>query len=144
MNHKDDRRINAWLKDLRGKEYIEWIYSTDFIEKTKPAIYYLNLNGIRCLKQTDDFPIGELRKRYKENSRSRTYIDHCLLIADCCITLRDQCQSGISFTTTTQTDYTDPASDFDFLTELGATFSIYKAGRGCKWPQNKELFARSV
>ena len=50
MGHKDKRRIGAWLKDLREKHYIEWIYSTDFAEKTKPAIYYLGINGIRLLR----------------------------------------------------------------------------------------------
>ena len=50
MNHTDKRRVLAWLKDLREKHYVEWIYSTDFAEKTKPAIYYLSLNGVRYLK----------------------------------------------------------------------------------------------
>lgn len=98
LNHKDKRRILAWLKDLREKQYIEWIYSTDFIEKTKPAIYYLSLNGIKYLKtlqrEDDDgdtlplYPLEELRKRYKDNERSRTFIDRSLLVADCVLTLR--------------------------------------------------------
>jgi hypothetical protein len=46
MNHKDKKRVIVWLRDLRKKQYIEWIYSTDFVEKTKPAIYYLSLNGM--------------------------------------------------------------------------------------------------
>jgi len=45
MNHKDYKTINVWLKDLREKEYVTWIYSTDFIEKTKPAIAIPNQNG---------------------------------------------------------------------------------------------------
>jgi hypothetical protein len=87
MNHKDYKRINVWLKDLREKHYVEWIYSTHFAEKTKPAVYYLGINGIRILKTTGDYSIEELRKRYRESSRSQTYIDRCLLLADCCITL---------------------------------------------------------
>ena len=54
MGHKNKRRIAEWLKDLREKHYIEWIYSTDFAEKTKPAIYYLGLNGVRYLKTVDE------------------------------------------------------------------------------------------
>ena len=42
MNHKDKKRVIVWLRDLRKKQYIEWIYSTDFVEKTKPAIYYIH------------------------------------------------------------------------------------------------------
>lgn len=108
MGHKDPKTINLWLRDLRAKGYVEWIYSTHFAEKTKPAIYYLELNGIRQLRTltisylaTDDsgieieetepaYPLEELRKRYKEPTRSQTFIDHCLLIADCCIALEKE------------------------------------------------------
>jgi len=90
-----------WLRDLRAKGYVEWIYSTQFAEKTKPAIYYLGLNGVRYLRTltrkskgesgeieiVSSYPPEELRKRYKEPTRSQTYIDRCILIADCNITL---------------------------------------------------------
>ena len=101
LGHKDPKTINLWLRDLRTKSYVEWIYSTHFAEKTKPAIYYLGLNGVRYLrtltnKSRDDdgevvesptYPPGELRKRYKEPTRSQTYIDRCILLADCAIAL---------------------------------------------------------
>ena len=35
MGHKGKRRIAEWLKDLRDKEYVHWIYSDHFLEKTK-------------------------------------------------------------------------------------------------------------
>jgi hypothetical protein len=90
-----------WLRDLRTKGYVEWIYSTHFAEKTKPAIYYLSLNGVRYLRtltrtnKDEDgdmvdllaYPPEELRKRYKEPTRSQTFIDRCVLIADCAIAL---------------------------------------------------------
>jgi len=86
LKHKDPKTINMWLRDLRQKQYIDWIYSTDYGERTKPAIYYLSLNGIRHMN--DGFhPIEEVRKRYRDSSRSQTYIDRCLLIADCALTL---------------------------------------------------------
>ena len=110
LRHKDPKTINLWLRDLRARGYVEWIYSTHFAEKTKPAIYYLSLNGVRHLrtltrtveantdgntKQSDGstveiqplYPPEELRKRYKEPTRSQTYIDRCVLIADCCLEL---------------------------------------------------------
>src|ERR1017187_1843369 len=62
MGHKDYKRINVWLADLRDNHYVEWIYSTDFLEKSKPGIYYLGLNGIRWLKEHQDHPIEEFRK----------------------------------------------------------------------------------
>lgn len=86
---------------MRAKGHVEWIYSTHFAEKTKPAIYYLALNGVRHLrtltrksKNNDGeveiallYPPEELRKRYKEPTRSQTYIDRCVLIAECCLAL---------------------------------------------------------
>jgi hypothetical protein len=103
MGHKDPKTINLWLRDLRAKGYVEWIYSTHFTEKTKPAIYYLGLNGIRYLRtlatiDEDDpqsaYPPEELRKRYKESTRSQVYIDRCILIAECCIALKKKNTDG--------------------------------------------------
>jgi len=131
MNHKDKKRIIAWLKDLREKQCAEWIYSTNFLEKTKPAIYYLSLNGIRFLRAfvwSDGsgrvYPIEGLRKRYKEKGRSRTFIDRSLLIADCCLTLeRASCTSksdagnSVSYAYITESDYADPDHAHHFLAE---------------------------
>lgn len=88
LKHKDKKTINLWLKDLREKDYINWIYNPDhFAEKTKPAIYYLNINSIRYFQRRGFHPGEELRKRYREHERSQTFIDHCLTIAGICITL---------------------------------------------------------
>ncbi len=51
LNQKDYKNTNLWLKDLREKQYVEWIYSTHFAEKTKPAVYYLGINAIRRFRQ---------------------------------------------------------------------------------------------
>jgi len=117
MNHKDYRRINAWLKDLREKRYIAWQYSTDFIEKTKPAIYYLDLNGIRVLKQQDavGYPIAELRKRYKDAGRSPGFIARSLMLADCCLDLHARSDERVAYRFQTQADYADPNSTYHFL-----------------------------
>ena len=139
MGHKDKRRVLSWLKDLRDKDYIEWIYSTDFIEKTKPAIYYIGINGIRYLKSIEwdnagtllpYYPLEEVRKRYKESSRNRPFIDRCLLVADCCIELKEANNSSdisdavaakklskVQYTFVTEADYIDPDSNYHFLAE---------------------------
>ncbi|QQS20169.1 replication-relaxation family protein [Candidatus Saccharibacteria bacterium] len=105
LEHKDPKTINMWLRDLRDKGYVEWIYSTHFAEKTKPAIYYLGLNGVRHLrtlttKSKDEnsgemivlpyCPPEELRKRYKEPTRSQTFIDRCVLVADCALAMEQE------------------------------------------------------
>jgi hypothetical protein len=93
IGHTDKRRISAWLKNLREKEYLDWIYDPkDFYAKTRPAVYHLGINGVRhyleLAREQGIHPVEEVRKRYREASRSRSYIDRCLLIADCCVTLR--------------------------------------------------------
>jgi hypothetical protein len=117
MGHKNKSLVSIWLKDLREKQYLEWIYSTDFTEKTKPAIYYLNLNGIRYLKSTEEFPVEELRKRYREDSLKQSFITRSVLLADCCISLSTQSIGGVSYSFTTQSDYADPTNEYYFLGE---------------------------
>jgi len=120
MGHKDYKRINAWLLDLRDNHYVEWIYSTDFPEKSKPGIYYLSLNGIRWLKEHQDHPVEEYRKRYRESSRSRGFIDQCVLVADCSIEMDKISASSknrVSYIYTTQADYADPDNTYHFLSE---------------------------
>jgi len=120
MHHKDRRRIGAWLKDLREKEYIEWIYSTDFAEKTKPAIYYLGINGVRFLKTLDDYPKDEVRKRYREYTRQKDFIARSLLVVDSVINLEERRSNtnDLEYSFVVRADYTDPGSDYRFLREL--------------------------
>ncbi len=119
MHHTDKRRIIAWLKDLREKQYIEWIYdSKDFVNKSKPAIYYLGLNGIRHLRELEEYPTTELRKRYKESARTQAFIDKCILLADCCINLQSKSTNNLEYSYVTEPDYTDPDDEYSFLSEL--------------------------
>lgn len=125
MGHKDPKTINLWLRDLRSKGYVEWIYSTHFAEKTKPAIYYLGLNGVRYLRKltiTDEggeqlptYPPEELRKRYKEPTRSQTYVDRCILLADCCVTLGQQSTDKLNYFYQTEADYLLENSYYHFV-----------------------------
>jgi hypothetical protein len=120
LHHSEKRRVSAWLKDLREKEYIEWIYEADDpVQSKTPAVYYLGLGGIRFLKTVGEYPMEELRKRYAEGSRKQTFIDRCLLLADCCIdmestTARDD---NRSYSYVTEADYLDPDNHYSFLAE---------------------------
>lgn len=119
MGHKNNRRIAEWLKDLRNKQYVEWIYDGDnFVEKTKPAIYYLGLNGIRYLRALEEYPPEELRKRYRESSRKSDFIARSTLIADCCINLEAKTVGKTQYSFVTASDYKDSDSDLAFLKEL--------------------------
>jgi len=119
LGHKDKRRIISWLKDLREKQYVDWHYNaTDFIAKSKPAIYYLSLNGIRYLREVDGYPGEELRKRYKEPGRTQVFIGRCLLVADCCIALKAKSGDKLKYSMVLPADYTNPESSQHFLNEL--------------------------
>jgi len=117
MGHKNKRRIAEWLKDLREKHYIEWIYSTDFAEKTKPAIYYLGLNGVRYLKTVDEYPLKEMRKRYRESSRSADFIAKSVLLAESCLSLAAKSKGKLTYSFVTQADYADADNKYHFLAE---------------------------
>jgi hypothetical protein len=127
MNHKDKKTINMWLKDLTEKNYIHRIYSDHFLEKTKPAIYYLAINGVRQLKtvETSDgnqyYPVEELRKRYREHERSQGFIDRSILVAACCISLQDKAKQTsklkLQYHCYTQADYVDEDCGYHFLSE---------------------------
>jgi hypothetical protein len=126
-HHKDYRRINAWLKDLTDKQYINRIYSTHFLEKTKPAIYYLGINGIRYLKPltyTDgkselhpSYPPTELRKRYRENERSEGFRTRSMCVAESCIRLQEKNGPRLRYSLMTQATYAHPEHGYHFLTE---------------------------
>jgi hypothetical protein len=117
MKHKDKKTINMWLKDLTEKNYIKRIYSNHFLEKTKPAIYYLGINGIRLLKITNDYPIEELRKRYREHERSQGFIDRSILVAQCRLAMRAKKSQTVTYYCCTQADYINPKHSFHFLAE---------------------------
>jgi hypothetical protein len=128
LGHKDKKTINLWLRDLKAKNYIDWIYSPDdFALKTKPAIYYITLNGVRYLKTvqaSDDspwYPIEDVRKRYREATRSQTFIDHSMLVADCCIDIVQRAHTvdaaKKSWVLATEADFRHPSSDYRHLFE---------------------------
>lgn len=122
LNHKDKRRIISWLKDLRENHFIDWKYNADdFIEKTKPAIYFLSLGGIRYLRATSNYPSPELKKRYKDKDCTSGFIEHCLLVVDSCLALRAKCDESRQYTWLLPSDYPmggHPLDNKEFLNEL--------------------------
>lgn len=119
LKHKDKRRIISWLKDLRDKQYVDWHYDpNDFIAKSQPGIYYLALNGIRYLRSKNEYSNEELRKQYKEPTRTQAFINHCLLIADYCIALQTKSDDELKYGWVLPADYVHPDSEYRFLDEI--------------------------
>ena len=131
LGHKDKKRILSWLKDLREKQYVDWHYDADdFTARTKPAIYYLSINGIRYLRSLNKYPSQELRKRYKESTRTLGFMDRCLLIADCCIALQTKSSEDVSYSYTLEADTSSSSSDalkphLSFVKQHEATATNY-------------------
>ncbi|HET8670600.1 MAG TPA: replication-relaxation family protein [Candidatus Saccharimonadales bacterium] len=117
LGHTDKRRISAWLKELREQQFVNWFYDrNDPYEPSTPAVYFLDINGIRFLRQTGEYAEGELRKRYKDATRQQGFIDRCLLLADCAVHLEARTKDdGVNYTYALEADYTDPSGSFCML-----------------------------
>ena len=87
LNHKDARRINAWLKELVELNYLGRIYSYKLLENTKPAIYYLTGEGIRFIKEKYNFELKDVKKFYQDKKASQKFIDHCITVSEFCVKL---------------------------------------------------------
>ncbi|HEU4966093.1 MAG TPA: replication-relaxation family protein [Candidatus Saccharimonadales bacterium] len=120
LHHANKGRSSAWLRDLRAKQYIDWLYDADDpIEKNTAAIYYLSINGIRYLRSLGIYPPTELRKRYAESTRSRAYVERCLLLANCCLNMeaRTAADTNVSYMYSTEADYANPDNTYHFVAE---------------------------
>lgn len=82
LNHKNHKRIIAWLNDLTSKNIIGRKYSNKLKENTKPAIYYLATNSRKILLSQPDTNEKLLNRVYREKIRSVKLIEHCIFLAD--------------------------------------------------------------
>ncbi len=94
LNHQSPTRIKDWLKDLTEHDYIGRIYSTNFGENTKPAIYYLKLKGIQQLRTEHHFPGTYLRTLYRDAERSDAFKHHCSNVAQIYLELQERNRHG--------------------------------------------------
>lgn len=105
LHHKDEARINHWLKDLTQKEYISRNYVPTFPENTKPAIYHLATGGIAYLKTQKTIQPTELQKLYRENKRSDSFIATSLLLADIYLNLNARPEATATFSVFVRSDF---------------------------------------
>lgn len=82
LQHKNDTRITAWLRDLTTKEYLGRIYSHKLLENTKPAIYYLMTKSRNVLKDQEFTTKTGLSHMYREHLRSKTFQEHWVFVGD--------------------------------------------------------------
>jgi hypothetical protein len=83
LNHKNPKRIQIWLKDLKDKKFISTNDSPkSFIDNTKPFTYYLAARARHILKDNENCDVSVLDKIYKEKNRTEKFVKQCLTIAD--------------------------------------------------------------
>lgn len=82
LKHKGPRRVNSWLKDLVEKKYLGQKYSKKIGKNIKPAIYYLENNGIRWLRKQKNTLLPDAKKRYGDKKRSQLFYEHQAAIAE--------------------------------------------------------------
>ncbi len=118
LKHKDTKLINTWLKDLTGKQYLNRIYENSIGANTKPAIYYAGLNAIRYYKSLNQDNASYLKKLYRDNERSRRFIDEQIFLADICLSfLLINDKGEINYTFVTAADVTSN-SIYYFMEDL--------------------------
>ncbi|MEX0616621.1 MAG: replication-relaxation family protein [Candidatus Woykebacteria bacterium] len=99
MNHKDPRRSNRWLLDLTKKGILERTYSKKFGENTKPAVYFLAKGSRNILKGRKGVNEALLNRIYRERTRSQSFRDQSMFIADVYLNLKSQTKGEYHFFT---------------------------------------------
>ena len=146
LGHKDKKRINAWLNDLRDKQYLGCIYTRTLGPNTIPAVYFIGLNGLRYLKTTDYADVAQLTKRYRDSIRKPGFVARNLAIATCALDLQQASSETITYKYSMSTDYQDPASPHNFVAESGlepALLIFERSGQKTK-PYLLDIFDQSL
>src|SRR5579864_1383619 len=83
LDHRDHRRINAWLKDLTTKQYIERDFKVVYGILTKPAVYNLTTKGRKYIKESFRYHMPVYLKRIaRDKDASKAFRIKCQIIAD--------------------------------------------------------------
>lgn len=105
LKHKDEARINNWLKDLTEKDYISRSYTKTFPENTKPAVYHIAKKGIAQIKSQNNDDPKLVQKLYREDIRSASFVSSCLILADIYLDLLDRTNDEVVFQMFVKSDY---------------------------------------
>ncbi len=105
LNHKNHKRILEWLNDLTIKKFIKPIDPKTLTNNSKAKIYYLAKNSIQFLAAQDGYDRPLLQKLYRENNRSITFINSCLLLADIYLDFQNRTNDKVRSTMQVKSDY---------------------------------------
>ena len=138
LKHKDEARINKWLKYLIQNQYVIRRYDNAIIGKNKrPAIFLLGNSGVGFINSFGMYDKNFIHKLYFDKKRSETFIEHCLMIVSICCALNSQQSETKSYEHTTESDMIDPHNPFHFLRNselsIDLVFSKKEQGKRKKW-----------
>jgi DNA-binding PadR family transcriptional regulator len=132
LNHKTHNRINIWLKDLNEQGYVDRIYSREYGENTKPAIYSIGPNGVGFLKDQAGLAPQQIQKLRRQSGRSKSFMSRCLMLADIRVTLLGFSPDAVSTKTrptyefTTTAEVQDEENEFHFLSMVRPQLIVTK------------------
>ena len=96
--HSDYMRLNTWLHFLTDKQYTGRLYTPQIKDGTKkPAVYYLDTQGIQFLKTQSGLDPQLLHKLYRESKRSSSFRDRCLLLAEIYLSVREYVTDTVQY-----------------------------------------------
>jgi hypothetical protein len=121
LGHSTKGHTNRLLKDLSDKHYIEGKYSTKVGDNIRPAIYYLSLGAIQYFKSRPEAQPAIINRLYRDNDRSKDFINKCLLVADIALELQKARTHTLRFEVATPSMYANPESRAHFLTSSSVT-----------------------
>lgn len=93
LGHTFHNRVNAWLLKLVKDKYLAREYKRTWGENRKPATYYLAKKGVRYLLKTKYKGNLRLKKLLHEERISLSTMQHSILAANFCLTLKDYAKS---------------------------------------------------
>lgn len=131
LNHKDKKTIQIWLNDLLQKDYIQKIENRHQFPQ-QASTYCIAKNGIKFLKEQENFSDSFLTNLYREDERSNTYISRSFFLADICLELSKASNDKEVFQYSTRSDYVLPESQFHFLKDLHPSLCFTKKVKGKK------------
>ena len=137
LHHKDEARINNWLKDLTMKQYLKRIYDNAIIGKNRrAAIFSLDNNGVRFVKAQGIYDRAFIHKLYWDKKRSDTFIEHSLFVATICCELEKKNSEIFRYEYATESDICNLDNSFHFLKScalpIDLAFSKNEKGRKIK------------
>ncbi len=116
LHHKDQARINRWLKDLTEKGYLRRIYDNHIIGKNRrAAVFSLGNNGIRFIKTLGIYDAAFIHKLYFDKNRSDTFIEHSLIVATMCTEFKKKNSDILHYEYVTESDMCSENNPFYFL-----------------------------